>query len=179
MRSLCARLSLLSVLFFLAAFTTNTFAKSPAPAQADSGATVTDRITQSIDVDHTVTLGRNTRPEANHQNDRGALPEGVALEHMLLLLQHSPEQEAAVNKLIDEQNDRNSPNFHKWLTAEEYGERFGVSVNDLNTVKGWLESQGFRINQVYANHMVIDISGTAGQLRDAFRVSMFPCTSWR
>src|SRR6202522_1712276 len=172
MRSLCARLSLLSVLFFLAAFTTNTFAKSPAPAQADSGATVTDRITQSIDVDHTVTLGRNTRPEANHQNDRGALPEGVALEHMLLLLQHSPEQEAAVNKLIDEQNDRNSPNFHKWLTAEEYGERFGVSVNDLNTVKGWLESQGFRINQVYANHMVIDISGTAGQLRDAFHVSM-------
>jgi len=45
--------------------------------------------------------------------------------------------------LIESFNDKNSGNFHKWLTAEEFGDKFGVDQADLDKVTGWLESHGF------------------------------------
>jgi hypothetical protein len=119
-----------------------------------------------------VRLSGNTRPEANAKNDRGALPDGYNVDHILLVLQRSPQREKAVEAYIDSLNDRNSPNFHRWLTAEEFGERFGVSQQDIDTVTGWLESHGFTINTVYASHMMIDFSGNAGQVAQAFHTSM-------
>jgi hypothetical protein len=131
------------------------------------------RITQAIDSRAYVTLTGNTRPEAaNTLNYRGPVSAVFPIDHMLLFLQRSPEQEQAVDKLINELNDKNSPNFHKWLTPEEFGERFGVDEQDIQTVSNWLQSQGFQINQVYPNKMVIDFSGTAGQIAEAFRTQM-------
>jgi hypothetical protein len=144
----------------------------PAFAQTSSGTSVPDRITQAIDESNLVTLSRNTRPEANRANDRGALPEGFAVEHMFLLLQRSSQQEKALDTLIDQLNDKKSPNFHHWLTAEQFGQKYGVSQNDIDTVTRWLESHGFHVNQVYANRVLIDVSGTAGQIKEAFHTSM-------
>ncbi len=130
------------------------------------------RITQAINESNLVRLARNTRPEANYANDRGSLPDGYNVEHILFFLQRSPQQEQELEVLIDSLNNRNSPNFHHWLTAEEFGERFGVAQEDIDTVTGWLESHGFRINQVYPSHMLIDISGSAGQIREAFHTEI-------
>ncbi len=126
------------------------------------------RITQQIDESKVVRLAGNTRPEANIKNDRGPVSDVLDIDHMFLLLQRSPEKEQELDRLIDSLNDRNSPNFHHWLTPEEFGDRFGVAQEDIDKVTNWLESHGFRINYVYPNKMLIDISGTAGQLRSAF-----------
>jgi hypothetical protein len=139
----------------------------PAFAQSSS-----IRITQAIDESNLVTLTRNTRPEANATNDRGAVPEGFAIEHMFFMLQRSPQQEQALDTLIDQLNNKKSPNFHHWLTAEEFGQRFGVSQDDIETVTRWLESHGFHVNQVYPNRVLIDVSGTAGQVKEAFHTSI-------
>ena len=108
------------------------------------------------------------RVEANAKNDRGRFPDGYSLEHILLQLQRSPQQEQELEKLINEMNDRNSPNFHQWLTSEEIGDRFGVAPEDVDAVTGWLESHGFVINKIYPATMMIDFSGNAGQIRSAF-----------
>ena len=145
---------------------------SPALAQIDRSAVAPQaRVTEQIKESNLVTLSRNTHPAANYKNDRGAVSDALDLDHILLLLQRTPEQEQALNQLIDELNDRNSPNFHQWLTPEEYGQ-FGVAQEDINKVVGWLEYHGFRINQVYANHMMIDFSGSAGQVREAFHTDI-------
>ncbi len=39
-----------------------------------------------------------------------------------------------------------------------------MAQQDIDNVTNWLQSQGFRINQVYPNRMLIDFSGTAGQI---------------
>ncbi len=131
------------------------------------------RITQAIDPRAYVTLPGNTRPEAtNAAYYRGAVSATSPIEHMFLFLQRSPEQEQAVDKFINELNDRNSPNFHQWLTPEEFGERFGVDEGDIQQVTNWLQSQGFVINKVYPNRMLIDISGTAGAIAQAFHTQM-------
>ena len=85
-------------------------------------------ITQNVDESKLVTLAGNTRPEAKKQNDRGLVANNLPMEHMLLQLKRSPEQERELRQLIDELTDSSSPNFHQWLSAKEFGERFGLAA---------------------------------------------------
>jgi len=129
-------------------------------------------LTQPIDESHLLTLAGNTRVEAIPPNDQGRVPDNMPVEHILLQLQHSAQQEESVNALIDELHDPNSANYHPWLTASEFGRRFGLAQQDLSTVAGWLQSHGFAVNATYANGMLMDFSGTAGQIREAFHTEI-------
>ena len=119
-----------------------------------------------------VTLRGNTRPEANAKNDRGRVSDDLVLNHMMLQLRRSPEQEQALEDFINQIHDPASPLFHQWITAAEFGQRFGVPQADVDKVTDWLESQGFTVNLVYPNQMVIDFTGTAGQIRQAFHTEI-------
>jgi len=125
-------------------------------------------ITRPVDPGRLHTLAGNTRPEANAQNDLGKVADTFAMDHMLLQLQRSPEREQALRAFIDQQHDSSSPNFHKWLTAVQFGESYGPSPADIETVSDWLRSNGFTVNTVYPSGMMIDFSGTAGQVLAAF-----------
>jgi len=165
----------LAGLVALMVFATNGINASPrTPAGTDAGvqAPVRSLIMGGIDETHLVTRWGNTRPEATALNDRGRLPDAYVLDHMFLLLQRSPEQEHALDNLIAQLHNRKSRNFHHWLSPEEFGEQYGVGQEDLGIIKGWLESHGFTVNVVYPNHMVIDFSGTAGQIREAFHTEI-------
>ncbi|HJY86431.1 MAG TPA: protease pro-enzyme activation domain-containing protein, partial [Candidatus Acidoferrales bacterium] len=127
---------------------------------------------ETIDERKLTTLKGNTRHEANVDNDRGVVADHFLLEHMLLQLQRPPELEKALVQFIDELHDPNSPNFHKWLTPEQFGERFGLAQQDMDTITLWLQSHGLIVNLVYPSGMVIDFSGTAGQVRAAFHTEI-------
>ncbi len=140
------------------------------PAQAQSGQHIL--ITQNVDGSKLVTLAGNTRVEAQAKYDRGLVADDMAIDHMLLQLKRSPEQERELQQLIDELTDKSSPNFHHWLTAKEFGERFGVAEQDRGAIKRWLQSHGLKINVDYTNGVLIDFSGTAGQVREAFHTEI-------
>lgn len=125
-----------------------------------------------VDEHRLVTLGGNVRPEVSTGNDLGMVADDLALDHMMLQLKRSPEQERAVEQFIAEQQDPGSPNFHKWLTAAEFGRRFGAAEADIRNVTEWLGSQGFKVNSVYPSGMTIDFSGNAGQVRNAFHTAI-------
>jgi subtilase family serine protease len=125
-----------------------------------------------VDEKKLVTLAGNTRPEVTAENDLGAVSDDLSLDHMLLQLKRPPQQEQAVVQFIDELYNPQSPNFHKWLTASEFGEKYGLAESDIQTITGWLESHGFVVNSVYPSGMVIDFSGNAGQVRRAFHTSI-------
>src|ERR1035441_2063230 len=129
-------------------------------------------ITQDVDESKLVTLGGNTRPEAKAKYDRGRVEGNLLMEHLLLLLKRSPEQEQELERFIDALHDPSSPMFHRWVTAQEFGERFGVAKQDRDTIKKWLESHGLKVNVEYPNGLLIDFSGTAGQLREALRTEI-------
>ena len=127
---------------------------------------------QAVDESKLVTLAGNTRPEATPENDQGAVSDDFALDHMMLQLKRSPQQEKEVEQFIAGLQDPHSPNFHQWLSAAEFGQRFGVAEADIQKITGWLAQHGFTVNSVYPNNMVIDFSGNAGQVRSAFRTSI-------
>ncbi len=129
-------------------------------------------ITSHIDDNALVTLAGNTRPEATAENDHGRLADSARIDHMFLLLQRAPEREQALETMIDQMHDRTSPNFHHWLTPEQFGADYGVGDADIKTITDWMEGHGFEVNNVYPNHMMMDFSGTAGAIRAAFHTEM-------
>lgn len=129
-------------------------------------------ITHPIDEAQMHVLRGNTRTEANSDNDRGAVPADFALDHMLLQLNRPAEQEAAAAAYVETLNDKSSANYHKWLTPEEFGTRFGPSEQDIAAVTSWLQSHGFTIDAVLPSHLTIAFSGSAGQVKSAFHTEI-------
>ena len=129
-------------------------------------------ISGKIDESRTVTLSGNTRPEVKSATDLGAVEDSMPLDHMLLQLKRSPENQAAFDKYVEALTERSSPSYHKWLTAEQIGTRYGLGDADLQKITGWLESHGFKVNTVYPTRTMIDFSGTAGQVREAFQTEI-------
>jgi trimeric autotransporter adhesin len=130
------------------------------------------RIRQRIDETQRVRLAGHVHPLAQPRYDRGAAPAGLAMDHMLLLLKRSPQQQQELASLLEDLNDSTSTRFHKWLTPDEFGSRFGLSEQDLQTVTSWLTANGFHVDNVPQGRNFIEFSGTAGAVRRAFGTDM-------
>ena len=130
------------------------------------------RITQAIDEKQLVRLKGNVHPLAQARFDQGKINDAQAVDRMLLLLQRSPEQESALRQLLEDQLTLNSPKHHRWLTPEQFGAQFGPSDADIQSVTNWLNAKGFHGIKVGPGRTVIEFSGNAGQVRDAFHTEM-------
>jgi subtilase family serine protease len=97
----------------------------------------------------------------------------LQLENMYLLLNRSPEQEQAAEELVNQLHNPNSPVYHQWLTSDKAANRFGPSEEDVNIVSAWLESHGFTVHNVYPANGVIDFSGPASAIREAFHTEIY------
>jgi subtilase family serine protease len=133
---------------------------------------VPSRIVAKIDDSKLVALRGNVHPGAVSANERGALAASTQMNRIVLVLQRSPEQDAALDQFMAEQKDPSSPNFHRWLTPEEFGATYGISDQDLATVTGWLQSHGFTIDNVSKGRVTIEFSGTAAAVQQAFHTQM-------
>lgn len=129
---------------------------------------VAARVTQAIDESQLVRLKGNVHPLARPEFDQGSVPDSTPMSRMLLVLERSLEQEAALQTLLGEQQAKDSPNYHNWLTPQQFGAQFGPADADIQTVTTWLTQHGFQGIKVAAGRTVIEFSGTAGQVRNAF-----------
>jgi hypothetical protein len=104
--------------------------------------------------------------------DQGAVEDSLPAGRMLLLLQRSPEQEAALRDFIQAAHTPGSPSFHQWLKPEEFGRLYGPAGSDVAAISAWLESHGLTINQVHAGRLAIEFSGTTGRVSEAFQTQI-------
>ena len=141
----------------------------PAVAQ-ESG--IPARIVEAINETKLTVLKGNTHPLARKEFDRGPATSNLQLNRMLLLLESGPAQAASLKSLLDQQQDKSSPNYHRWLTPQQFGQRFGNSDQDIRTITSWLTSHGFQVNNVAKGRRVIEFSGTAGQVKQAFHTEI-------
>jgi subtilase family serine protease len=129
---------------------------------------VAARVIDTVDETNRTVLRGNVHPMARAEFDRGAVADAQPLTRILLLLQRSAEQEAALRQLMDEQQSKNSPNYHAWLSPEDFGKRFGPADSDVQVVTDWLTSHGFQNIKVAKGKTVVEFSGNVGQVRNAF-----------
>ncbi len=129
-------------------------------------------IIESINNSDLLLLSGNTRPETQAATDQGPAADSLPLDHLTVQLKPSPEQQAAFEEAVEALHNPHSLTFHKWMTADEIGSKYGVEPADLETIRQWLQGFGFRVNATYPNGTVIDFSGTAGQVKAAFHTTL-------
>jgi pseudomonalisin len=135
-------------------------------------AQVKPRIPQPVDNARFARLQRTTHPLVRTATDLGRVPADLPMDRMLLQLARSPQQEAALHQLMGDQQNSGSPRYQAWLTPEQFGEQFGPAQQDIDAITRWLESQGFRVNEVAKGRGSIEFSGTAHQVEQAFRTEI-------
>jgi pro-kumamolisin-like protein/Big-like domain-containing protein len=138
-----------------------------AAAQGSAASTVRPRVTDRVDLTRLVTLKGNTHALARVQYDQGTAPANLPMNRIMLVLQRSPEQEAALQDLLSQQQINSSGSFHRWLTPDQFGQQFGPADADVQAVTSWLASFGFQNIQVSRGRVTIEFSGTASQVQAA------------
>jgi subtilase family serine protease len=131
-----------------------------------------DRVVGPIDSSQMVALPGHLHRYAQPQYDQGPVQASLQLKQLTLLTLPTPSQQKALNLLLAQQQDRTSPNFHKWLTPEQYADRFGLSLNDVQKISAWLKSQGLTVASVARGRNWIVFSGTAAQVENAFQTQL-------
>jgi uncharacterized protein (TIGR03437 family) len=131
-----------------------------------------DRIGARIDSTRSVVLTGHVPPRARPEFDRGPVTPLLPIPAVTIYFKLSASQQAALQRLLANQQNPASADFHKWLTPEEYAERFGLSQNDLNKVTAWLQSRGFEVQRVARGRTWIEFNGSAQQMENAFHTQI-------
>lgn len=131
-----------------------------------------DRLRRTIDGSRTVVLKGNRHPGAQPQYDLGPVDAALEIPYVTLQLKPSPAQQSALDLLLAEQQIPSSPNFHKWLTPEQYGDSFGLSRGDVARITSWLQASGLKVNDVARGRHWITFTGTAGRIAGALHTEI-------
>lgn len=89
-----------------------------------------------------------------------------------LLLAFRLQNEDQLFQLLNEQQNPASPLYHKWLTPEEFGDRFGAPDRIYQSAVQWLTDQGFHNIRTGASRQSIYFDGDASRVERAFAVQI-------
>jgi len=120
----------------------------------------------------TVPLAGNVHRLALPQFDQGGVDPAMQLGTITLMTAPTVAQQLALKQLLAQQQDPKSSNYHKWLTPEQFADRFGLSQNDIQQIAAWLESQGFTNVHPARGRNWVSFTGTAAQVESALGTSI-------
>src|SRR5579863_4700566 len=131
-----------------------------------------DRVRTPIDSSRLVTLPGIVSSKIRGARDLGRLAPAEKISFITLGLRRTATQQAQLNRLLDDLQNPASPNYHHWLTPEEFGQRFGAASTDIAQITAWLKSQGLTVEDTARGRNWIMFSGTAGQIGQAFHTEL-------
>ena len=114
-------------------------------------------------------LPGNVHPALASARPLGPAEAQAPMERMILALRLAPGAEPRLERFLADLQDPASPDYHRWLSPEQFGARFGPSREDLERVAGWLRAGGFQVEDVAAGRLSILFSGTVRMVEQAFR----------
>lgn len=113
--------------------------------------------------------------EGNHPDEAADIagqtyaPPSAPLEmHLTMALRNRAE----LTRLLADQQDPASPDYHRWLTPDEFTARFGPTDADLARVARWLKKKGFTVTSADASTREITFSGSVAQAQNGFAVKI-------
>jgi subtilase family serine protease len=126
----------------------------------------------AIDISSRATLVGSRPTAAKSATDTGRMSPAAKLEGVTVVFGRSQAQEAALQALLMAQQTPGSPQYHQWLTPDQFGAQFGVADADMAKVESWLQQQGFTVTGVSRSRNRITFSGSVGQIETAFGTEM-------
>ncbi len=137
-----------------------------------AAAGVGPRIRGEITDSETSRLAGNTRPMSALAQDEGSVSGSQLIPVLTMRFRMTDQQQQDLQTLLKQQQTPGAAQFHRFLTPEEFGERFGPNSQDVDKVVKWLQEQGFTNLQVAKSRMSVSFQGTALEVQDAFHTSL-------
>jgi hypothetical protein len=94
------------------------------------------------------------------------------LEMKSMVFSFQMQNQSELERVLKEQQDPSSPNYHRWLVPEQFGKRFGVSQDEYQRAVQWLQANGFSVKMQLGNRLRIYFDGVAADVERAFGVQM-------
>jgi hypothetical protein len=79
---------------------------------------------------------------------------------------------AAISNLLQQLYDPHSPNYHHYLTPQQFTEQFGPAEQDYEAVAQFARTNGLTIVRTWDNRTILDVSGKVSDIERAFHVRM-------
>lgn len=99
----------------------------------------------------------------------GQLP---ATQRLSLAISLPLRNENGLNDLLQQIYDPHSASYRHYLSVQEFTERFGPTPGDYEAVRQFAKTNGLAVVDIAANHMVLDVEGSAANIEKAFQVKM-------
>jgi uncharacterized protein (TIGR03437 family) len=120
----------------------------------------------------TVALRGNVPASVRTATDIGRADPSQILRHITIHFKPAPAQQADLDTLLAEQQNPSSAYYHVWLTPERFGERFGLSSSDFESVVAWLKNAGFQVNTRAAARNWVAVDGSVATVESAFHTEI-------
>ena len=78
----------------------------------------------------------------------------------------------ALTNLLRQIYDPASPNYHHYLTPQQFTERFGPTEKDYRAVVAFAKAHGLTVTATHPNRMLVDVSGPVANINKAFGVTL-------
>jgi Pro-kumamolisin, activation domain/Bacterial Ig-like domain (group 3) len=153
---------------FLMIMVLSVFASWPALAQAPGSAQGEQ---SSVSSEGLVTLAAHT-PSQVLDGTAILISPYNSQQKLRLALAVQPPHIAEEEEFIKELETKGSPNFHQFLSNEEWNARFAPSAEDEQKVVDWATSQGLTVTNRFANRLLVDVEAPVGVIERAFSVSI-------
>jgi hypothetical protein len=85
-----------------------------------------------------------------------------------LPLRNQQKLDATLQALMDPTN----PQYHHWLTPEQFTEAFGPTEQEYQSVIHYMEGHGLRVEAKYSNRALVSVSGAVPDIEKAFGVTL-------
>ena len=80
--------------------------------------------------------------------------------------------EAELDSLLQRLCDPASPNYRRYLTPEQFTERFGPTEKDYQALMDFAKASGLTVTVTHPNRLVLDVAGAVPEIEKAFRVKL-------
>src|SRR5215469_18106739 len=77
-----------------------------------------------------------------------------------------------LDSLLSAIYDPNSPQYHQYLTPDQFEQMFAPTSDQVQQVTAYLQSQGMTVTSVAPNNLLIDATATVSQVQSAFSVKI-------
>src|SRR5208283_4343231 len=77
-----------------------------------------------------------------------------------------------LTQLLREIYDPASPQYHHYLTPEQFTERFGPTEQDYEAVVAFAQVNGLKVTHRHPNRLVLDVAGSVANIQTALGVRL-------
>jgi subtilase family serine protease len=124
------------------------------------------------------TPGRSAEPQVLHGHVPAAVKSLPSLgrfpstNHLSLAIGLPLRNREALSNLLQQIYDPTSPNYHHYLTPEEFTAQFGPTEGDYRKVINFVQASGLTVTKTHGNRMLLDVTGNVFAVEKAFHMTL-------